>query len=75
MTGDEFLEAAGETMTPAIAAVIALAFDTVPQDEVGALIASFLGTMTRIALERVHEIIAQTESRPPSADTGAASRH
>ena len=67
MSGEEFLEQAGEVISPAITSVIEFAFQTVPQEDVGPLIATYLGTVTRLALERVHEIIAETGSRAPSA--------
>lgn len=71
MTSEEFLEAAEDVMVPAVSAVIELAFQTVPRDDVGPLIASYLGTLTKLAIGRVHEILAQTES----GANEVASRH
>lgn len=67
MTGEEFLEQAGEVITPAITSVIEFAFKTVPQKDVGPLIATYLGAATRLTMERVHEIVVETESRLPPA--------
>lgn len=65
MTGEEFLTEAADTeaadtMVPAITRVIELAFEAAPRNEVGPLVEMYLDSMTRIAIERVHQILEET---------------
>lgn len=66
MTGEEFLECSGRTMTPAISIAVGFAFQTVTQDRVEALALTCLEAVNERAVGLLHEIISQTESQAPS---------